>query len=298
MATRFEAVLCGTKEARLRAAGEQALEEIARMEALLSLYRPDSDVRAINAQAAKGPVRVDPRLFTLLEHCRDLSTATEGAFDITVAPLMRCWDLQSGAGAVPDEATIQRALDCVGMSRVRLDRVTRTVEFERDGVMIDLGAVGKGFAIQRAADLLIENGVESALLHGGTSTLCAIGSQPDDDGWRVALRNPALEDDAQPVREVLLKDCSLSVSAPHGKWFEAAGATYGHVIDPRTGHPTGHGALAAVSCRSATDSDALSTALLVLGAPALQSFASTWPDLWALVAEREQGGSLSVTSSD
>jgi len=262
MATRFELLLYGEDRVRLRAAGEEAIGEIERLEKQLSFYDPASDINAINARAAYGPVRIEPRLFELLAQAREVNGRTEGAFDITIGPLMRVWGLAGGSGRVPEDGEIAAALKRMGMGHVRLDGDSRTISFDRPGVELDLGAIGKGYAIERACELLRENGVRSAFLHGGTSTICGIGHPPDQKGWKVGVRAPGGEG---LVDTVDLCDSSLSVSAVHGKSFTLDGKEYGHLIDPRTGKPVGHTLLAAVWGPSPTLTDALSTALLVLG---------------------------------
>jgi FAD:protein FMN transferase len=149
------------------------------------------------------------------------------------------------------------------MRLVHLNREDFTVRFEHAGVMLDLGAIGKGYAIEKAAELLREAGVTSALLHGGTSTVCAIGNPPDAEFWKVAIEDPEKK---QLVAVVRLKNEALSISAVWGKSFEADGKTFGHVIDPRTGQPVSECLLSAVILPSAMETDALSTALLTLGA--------------------------------
>jgi thiamine biosynthesis lipoprotein len=276
MATRFEIVLYGAEPPRLRAAGEEALEEIAALDKQLSLYRPESEITRINAFAARGPVKVEPRLFRLLQLASTISVATEGAFDVTIAPLMRVWGLAGGEGHVPSESDLEAARERVGMGLIILNESDFTVSFEREGVEIDLGAIGKGCAIDRAVETLRESGVESALIHGGTSTIYGVGTLPDGSAWRVGVRDPSQE--ASQIRTVDLHDSSLSVSAPHGKSFVHEGRRYGHVIDPRTGWPSSGVALAAVWGPSATETDALSTALLVLGESGLDILDEHFPD--------------------
>src|SRR6267378_1643361 len=173
MATRFEIVLCGENEVSLRAAAEEALDEIERLDTQLSLYNPTSEISHINARASHGPVRVEPTLFRLLQHAQRLSRETDGAFDITVAPLMRCWGFMRGAGQLPAPEAVGEARQKVGMHNVILNEKDFTVRFAREGVMLDLGSIGKGYALERAAELLVETGVTSAILHGGTSTVHA-----------------------------------------------------------------------------------------------------------------------------
>ena len=278
MATRFEVALSGGEPASLRAAGEEALDEISRVESRLSLYRGDSEIAAINRHAGRQPVRVSQEVFNLLRQAARLSAETGGAFDPTIAPLMRCWGFMTSTGSRPTNEQLETARSLTGMSRVILSEDDLTVRFEQEGMMLDLGAIGKGYAIERAMEFLREAGMTSALLHGGTSTVAALGSQPDGSPWRVALEEPHDAPDAIPdpnrpqgvLGVVDLQNESLSVSAIWGRAFRAEATTYGHVIDPHTGQPVRTALLAAVVTPSATESDALSTALLVRGFSALE----------------------------
>jgi len=288
MATRFELVLYGDEPTRLRGAGEDALAEIERIESQLSLYRSDSEVGWINTHATHEPVPVEPRLFRLLQLCARLSDLTDGAFDVTVAPLMRCWGFLDGTGRVPDSRELDAARAITGMHHVQLDEHRSTVRFDREGVELDLGAVGKGYAIERAANILREVGVTSGLLHGGTSTVHAIGVPPDQAAWRVAIRNPVERGDQ--LQTVDLCDSSLSVSAVHGKSFTDGGSEFGHVIDPRTGLAVEGALAAAVTGPSPTECDALSTALLVLGKSWLPTLAERFPGCTGLAAAALSGG--------
>ena len=268
MATRFEILLHGEKEAVLRAAGQEALDEVDRLEAQLSLYRPASQIARVNALAARQTVRVSPPVFQLLEQAQRLHQETGGAFDITIGPLVRCWGFMGGTGRMPTPEQLAGARALAGMRHVKLDADAFSVRFDREGVMIDLGAIGKGYAIDCAARILREAGVAGALLHGGTSTTYALGAPPDAQAWQVAVA--AAPDpgggQAPPTQAVVrLRDEALSVSAVWGRCFEAGGKTYGHVLDPRTGRPASGAVLAAVALPSATETDALSTALLVAG---------------------------------
>lgn len=263
MATRFELALHGDDPARLRSAGEEALREIESLDAQLSLYRSESDIAWINAHASREPVRVEPLLFALLQRAVELSRATDGAFDITIGPLMRAWGLAGGEGKIPSRPDLETARARVGAGHIILNEADFTVAFEQEGMQIDLGAIGKGYAIERAVEVLRESGVKSALIHGGTSTIYALGAPPDANAWRVAIFDPVRKSALPDALD--LRDCSVSVSAVHGKSFTLDGREYGHVIDPRTGEPTNAALLAAVWGPSPTDTDALSTALLVLG---------------------------------
>lgn len=286
MATRFEIVLHGDNPVSLRAAGEEAFDEIERIEARLSLYRPTSEIAHVNARAAREAVRVSPATFRLLEHAARLSAETSGAFDITIGPLMRCWGFVEGAGQVPSSEALAEAREKTGMRLVELDAASFTVRFARQGVMLDLGAIGKGYAVGIAAEVLREAGVTSGLIHGGTSSVYAIGRPPEAEAWKVGIERPPEEPEAKPalLAVVPLRDEALSVSAGWGKSFQTAGKQYGHVIDPRSGQPADSALLAAVATPDATETDALSTALLTLGAQGLDFIAGLRPKSRALAA--------------
>lgn len=265
MATRFELVLNGEDPVRLRAIGEEALAEIERLDRQLSFYAPESDVSWINARAAREPVKVEPRLFRLLMLCRELSLKTDGGFDITIAPLMRAWGFAGGKGRMADSAKLEEARKIIGIEHVRLYEEDLTIRFDCEGMAIDLGAIGKGYAIEQAAGILRENGIEGGLIHGGTSTVYAIGTQADSSPWKIGLAKPL-------SGHVDLQDNCLSISAVHGKSFTKEGVEFGHVLDPRTGKPVHGDRAAAVIGPSPTICDALSTALLVVGKQVLGEF--------------------------
>jgi thiamine biosynthesis lipoprotein len=312
MNTRFELVLHGNNAVSLRAAAEAALNEIERIENLLSLFKPASEIARVNATAGHAAVRVSPEVFALLVHARQLALETGGAFDVTMAPLLRCWGLLgSKEGRLPKARELAAAQTTCGMSLVELMPANRTVRFKRDGVMLDLGAIGKGYGVEKAAEILREAGVESALIHGGTSTVCAIGSPPDSEAWKVAIAPPtvaATQQDAAPSHpevsksppgrsfDILLLNQSLSVSSVSGKSFVANGRTFGHVIDPRTGEPAASALLAAVALDSATETDALSTALLVNGLSGHDAIASLRPGIRSLVVGETEPGILQAVS--
>jgi len=269
MATRFELVLHGPRPSALRSAGEEAITEIQRLDATLSVHRPESEIAALNRRASSQPVRVSPEVFRLLQHSIVLSQATAGAFDITVGPLLQAWGFVRGTGHLPDPRVLDTARAAIGSSQVGFDSASMTIRFAHPDTRIDLGAIGKGYALDRAAALLREAGVTAALLHGGTSTAIAWGRPEEAPAWRIAIDPPTLAaataPSPDPLAVVDLHDESLSVSAVWGKGFSEDGRFYGHVIDPRSGQPTQGALLAAMILPSATESDALSTALLVRG---------------------------------
>ena len=263
MATRFELLLSGGEEVFLRAAGEEALREVERMEALLSFYRPDSEISHFNRRAGRVPLQVSPPLFYLLRKCQEFSRLTDGAFDVTVGPLMRAWRFMQESGSILEESVLEEARTRTGIGHLRFDEATFTIASDLSGVEIDLGGFGKGYAVDLALRSLRENGVTSALLHGGTSSVGVVRRPPDREAWSIELQAP-FELAGAPVR-IDLVDAALSVSAVRGKSFRVGEKMSGHVLDPATGRPVEGGLAAAVSGPSASVCEVLSTALLVKG---------------------------------
>ncbi|MSU36331.1 MAG: FAD:protein FMN transferase [Pedosphaera sp.] len=304
MATRFELVLYGGNPIRMRAIAEEAFEEIQRLDRQLSAYRDASDISRINSRSSMEWVRVEPRLFALLDRARQISEATTGAFDITAGPLSKCWGFAGGNTSVPSSESITAARQAVGFQKLVLDSERSAVRFLHPGMRLDLGAIGKGYALDCAVTILREAGVEAALIHGGTSTSCAIGAPPGAPSWVVALppavcESGGAENPEPSPRCIALRNESLSVSAVWGRSFREGNRELGHVMDPRTGEPTQSARSTAVVLPSATESDALSTALLVLGPAGVEPLlvfrpnARIWIDEhpWNVSVSEKHGGS-------
>jgi thiamine biosynthesis lipoprotein len=253
MASRFELAYWGP-----RAAGEEALAEIVRLEGKLSAFQSSSDIAWINAHAGLRAVKVEPRTLTLLQRCLELSEATDGAFDITVGPLLQTWKFIGDTGAIPGRELIADARTRVGYRHLHVDATASTIRFGRAGMRLDLGAAGKGYAVDAAVAVLRSHGVQSALLRDGSS-VHAIGERPDG-AWTIQWQPEGGE--AKPF---VLRDSAVSLSAVRDKAFTCGGQHYGHVFDPILGLPAGHAQSAVVSGPCSLECDALSTALLVLG---------------------------------
>jgi thiamine biosynthesis lipoprotein len=236
MGTVFSVAMYGSDVNKLATAGDLALAEARRIDRLLSNYKPDSELSKVNAEAARKPVHVSMELFDLLLECGRVSQESEGAFDITVGPLMKAWGFFRGAGQLPGQDAIREARARVGYQNILLDPKTRTVRFQRAGVELDPGGVGKGYAVDRMAAILRQQGVATALISGGGSSIYGIGCPPDEvRGWPVHIADP--RNDRKTAADVFLKNMSLSTSGSYEKFFWADGKVYSHIMDPRTGFP-------------------------------------------------------------
>jgi thiamine biosynthesis lipoprotein len=254
---------CGPDATALPGAVGAALDELDRLDRLLSHYRPASPLSRLNREAAIGPVRVEPELLELLDLCLRWSRESDGAFDVTVGPLMKAWGFFRDEGRVPGKEELARALAVVGYRHVILDREAGTVRFDRPGVELDLGGIGKGYAVDRAVGLLRRRGIGSALVNLGGSSVYGLGAPPGGQSWEIRIQDPT--DPAKTALTVSLRDRALSVSGGYARFFEEDGVTYAHVMDPRTGRPVPGLLSVAVLSTSATDGDALDNVLFVEG---------------------------------
>ena len=242
---------------------EAGLDEVDRVDRLMSHYKPQSPLSRLNREAALGPVVVDPELLAFLAACLRWSEISDGAFDITVGPLMKTWGFFRGEGRVPDDRALAEAREKVGWRHVGLDLEKGTASFDRPGVELDLGGIAKGYAVDRVVDGLRKNGVAAALVSAGGSTVYGLGAPPGTKGWRIAIEDPL--DARRVAQHVWLEDRALSVSGPSRRSFEAAGRRYSHLMDPRRGQPVEGVLSAVVLSSSGTAGDALDNALVVLG---------------------------------
>jgi thiamine biosynthesis lipoprotein len=264
MGSTYSAVLYGPESARLESAMDAAFEEVRRLDRMLSNYRRDSELSEVNRYAAERPVKVTPELFGLLSACLDYSRRSQGAFDISVGPLMKVWGFYRGSGRLPAKAEVARALQLVGYRKILLDPETRTVRFALPGVELDPGGIGKGYAVDRMVAVLKEQGIASALISAGGSSIYGLGApagQPQ--GWEVKIRHP--KDARKIVAQLYLHNQSLSTSGTYEKFFVAEGKTYSHIMDPRTGFPAPGMLSVSVMAPTTLDSEAWTKPCFILG---------------------------------
>jgi thiamine biosynthesis lipoprotein len=283
MGTIFAIYLYAQDEEQAGASFEAAFEEIARLEEALSNYRPSSEISRINRLAAHGPVTTDPEVFGLLETSLAYSQRSGGAFDVTVGPLMRAWGFFRGEGRYPTNEELRSARENVGSEKVELDATQRAVRFAAPGVELDLGAIGKGYAVDRVVEVLREAGIAAALVDAGSSTLYAMNAPPGKNGWSVRVPRPG--DRSRTVSTVTLRNESLSTSGSYENFFQLDGRTYCHVMDPREGKPVQGVLQATLIAADSAATDALSNAVFVMGPEAGQKLLASLPHtrgLWVL----------------
>lgn len=278
-------------------AAVQALDLVETLEDQLTAFRDHSEICRINRNAGNGPVVVEARLHQLLVDAVRLSQETNGAFDITAGPLSKVWGFYRRQGRLPDSAQQMQALARVGSRWVVLCQQQRTIAFLRPDVELNLGGIGKGYALDRCAELLLEAGVKDFLLHGGQSSVLARGTRSGCDtsrpGWTVGVRHPLRP--RHRIAEVRLERRALGTSGTGTQFFHYQGKRYGHILDPRTGWPADGVLSSTAIAAQAASADALATAFYVMGLDQTRQFCNDHPHIGAiLVCRREPGRDVEV----
>jgi thiamine biosynthesis lipoprotein len=301
MACEFEVQLAASRDDDSMEHVFAALDLVETLESQMTVYRDDSEVIRINCEAAKRPVPVESRLFAIFQLAERLHAETHGAIDITSGPLSEAWGFSRRDGRLPSDAVIASALERVGMKHVVLDVRQQTVAFRRPGMNVNFNCIGKGYALDRMAELLASNLVDDYLLHGGKSSVLARGNQPgrrtageppagsrrapdsenSHGGWIIGLRHPLRP--TQRLAEFVLRDQALSTSGSGTQFFIRRGRRYGHILDPRTGRPAEGLYSATVVASTAAEADALSTAFYVMGPAAVSEYCLEHPGIGALL---------------
>lgn len=264
MGSTYTVELYGTDRVKMEAAADAALDEARRLDELLSNYKPDSEWSQVNQHAAEKPMRISLELFQLLSACQEYSRESEGAFDISVGPLMKVWGFYKGTGHLPHRAEVEAAMTRVGYRHVHLDAQAQTVWFDRPGVELDPGGIGKGYAVDRMVGVLRQMGIHTALLAGSGSSIYGMGAPPmEPRGWPVDIKDP--RDQKKTMAELFLKDMSMSTSGSYEKFFRAEGRIYAHIMDPRTGYPAQGSVSVSVVTPRTIDSEAWAKPYFVNG---------------------------------
>jgi len=264
MGSTYSIAIYGNDRVEMEAAVDAAFDEVHRLDEMLSNYKPDSEWSEVNRHAAERPMKISPELFQLLSACVAYSRESEGAFDISVGPLMKVWGFYKGSGHLPHRPEVLAALTKVGYRHIHLDAAAQTVWFDRPGVELDPGGIGKGYAVDRMVDVLRQKGFSIALVAGSGSSIYGMGAPPEEPkGWRVEIRDP--RDSHKAAAEVFLKDTSMSTSGSYEKFFRAEGRTYAHIMDPRSGYPAQGSVSVSVIAPRTIDSEAWAKPYFVNG---------------------------------
>lgn len=259
MGTRIRVELWAEERDAGEAAIDAVMQEMRHIDATMSTYKPASEISRVNAQAATAPLRISQELFDLLSTSVEYSRITDGAFDISYASVGFLYDFHRHLRPTPTQ--IRDALPAVNYRNIELDPKQRTVHFTRPGVRIDLGGIGKGYAVDQGIKILEARGIRHALVSaGGDSRI--IGDRFGKP-WMVGIRHPDHKD--QVIARIPLVDTAISTSGDYERYFDEDGVRYHHILDPATGQPASKVRSATILAPTATRTDGLSKTAFVLG---------------------------------
>ena len=287
----------GVRRLSVSARALKALDFVDELEQQLSVYREDSEVSRLNRTAGQGPVRVAENLWKLIQVGLTLHQETQGAFDLTAGPLSKVWGFYRRSGGIPDEVSLQTAMQKVGSAAVKLDEQGQTVEFQKPGLELNFGGIGKGYALDEAGRIMFTHGVDDFLLHGGASSVlaCSSAGMQAATAWPVGVGHPLKP--GQQLVEIQLMNRGLSTSGSGTQFFRHAGRRYGHILDPRTGQPADGLLSVTVTAPSAALADALSTAFYVLGVEKSMDYCAKHPEIAALFVLPSTGGRVQTQAA-
>ncbi len=262
MGTAFEITVVAADQDQAKMYIDLGVEEMTRIEKLISSWDPTSTTSEINRQAGVKPVSVEKELFDLIERSLQLSRVTDGAFDISYASMDRIWKFDGSMTVMPTKELIEASVAQVGYQKIQLDRHSQTVLLTEKGMKIGFGAIGKGYAADRARQLLMEHGVTAGIINA-SGDIASWGKQPDGQEWKVAITNPM--DKSKSCGMLPISGGAVVTSGNYEKFVVLEGRRYAHIIDPRTGYPSAGILSVTVFAPKAELADALATSIFVMG---------------------------------
>jgi thiamine biosynthesis lipoprotein len=293
MGTSMQVQAIGGDEATRRAAIDEAFAAMAEVDRLMSNYRDDSELTHVNRTAALGPVVVSDPLLRVLEAGQRVSAGSNGAFDMTVGPLVQLWGFRTKTPHIPTAAELAAVRPLVDYHGLVVDAPRHTIRFARAGMEIDLGGIAKGFAVEVAGNVLRGHGLTGFIDAGGNQYM--LGAPPGKTVWTVGIRHPDIA--GRLLGAVDVKGGSVSTSADYANFLVAAGRSYGHVLDPRTLEPSAASLSATILAEDATLADAMSKAAFILGPQQGIALIDATPGMAGVIAYRKPDGGVGVAVS-
>ena len=281
MGTAIAVDLWDEDETQGQALTQAVIDEMQRIDDLMSTYKPGSELSRINARAADKALPVSAELLALIQRALDFSRLTDGAFDITYASVGQYYDYRKGIR--PNSEQLAQALPAIDYHHVRIDPGDSTIRFLYPGVRIDLGGIAKGYAVDRCIAILKAAGIKSAMVNAGgdTRVLGKHWKQP----WMVGIRDPRNEEGL--VTMIPLEDTAISTSGDYERYFEKDGVRFHHILNPRTGTSSSGVRSVSIIGADATTTDALSTSVFVMGTEAGLKLVDSLPDIEAVIIDNQ-----------
>ena len=311
MGALFTLILYAPDEPAARHASDAAFARIAALESIMTDYDPESELMRLCQQPVGRPVRVSDELFEVLEKSQRVAELSEGAFDVTIGPVIRLWRRTRRTTELPSAEVLARAQAAVGWRKLKLDGRQKTATLAVPNMQLDLGGIGKGFAADKALEVLKQHGVTRALI-AASGDIAVSDPPPGQRGWRVSIGTPDFATDGTNqasqqrsgvqtggpmVRTLLLKNAAVSTAGDSEQFVEIGGVHYSHIVDPRTGVGLTNRLQVSVIARRATDADAFDTTVRVLGVERGLALIESQPRLAALVLTTDGRQTLTIESS-
>ncbi len=263
MGTRVRIVFYASDEATAKKAAKAAFGRIAELNAIMSDYQPTSELMRLCENSGGPPVEVSVDLFEILKKSEEYAKMTDGAFDVSIGPVVRLWRKARRTRTMPKAEEIKKALELVDYRKIKLDAKGRTVQLLLMGMMLDLGGIAKGYAADAALLVLRQHGIPRALVAAG-GDIAVSDAPPDAPGWKIGIA-PLKNPDAPPTHYLMLKNAGVSTAGDAEQFVEIDGKRYSHIIDPKTGLGLLGRRSVTVIAPNATISDGMDTGLCVLG---------------------------------
>ncbi len=292
MGSRFDITVVAPDSIEAHKYIDLAAGEISRIEQLISSWDKNSQTSLINQNAGVKPVKVDKELFELIQRSLALSRLTDGAFDISYASMDRIWKFDGSMESMPTQEAISNSVELVGFREIRLDEDDGTVFLPNKGMKIGFGAIGKGYAADKAKELLVSQGVTSGIINA-SGDMTTWGKQPSGNDWKVAITNPKNKEQSYALLPVYNK--AVVTSGDYEKYVELDGIRYTHIIDPRTGYPATGLISVTVFAPKAELADALATSIFVMGKEAGLDRINQIPNVECVLIDEE--GSLFTSNN-
>lgn len=287
MGTRFGITLYAPDPASAEAAAEAAFRRVADLENVMSDYDADSELMRLRQQPPGKPASVSADLFDVLQRAQNISRRSNGAFDVTIGPHIRQWRFARKRKVLPTEPEIAAARAAVGWQKLKLDTRARSVTLLAPDMRLDLGGIGKGYAADQALKVLRERGIHRALI-AASGDIRVGDPPPGKPGWTIAISGMDGRTNA-PAPTILLHNAAVSTSGDTEQFIEIGGVRYSHIVNPATGVGLTERIQATVVARDATTSDALATAVCILGAQRGLALVDSWPNAAALIVSKQDG---------
>ena len=296
MGTRFSVIVYAVDEATASKAAKAAFKRIAELDGSMSDYRPASELMQLCKKAGGEPVKVSDDLFYVLLKAQQVAERSDGAFDVTVGPVVRLWRVSRKTRQLPDPEKLKAALALVGYKNVKIDTEAHTVQLLKSGMQLDLGGIAKGYAADEALKTLETHGIKSALVAGG-GDIAVSDAPPDTPGWTVGIA-PLFDPESTPKQSLLLKNAAVSTSGDTEQFIEIDGKRYSHIIDPKTGLGLVGRQSVTVTARRGIDSDSLTKVVSVWGPKRGLEFIEKTPGTAAFVVRKKDDGEETFQTKD